>query len=280
MKTKINHRIRSLMRSSTLGLFLVILIGGSLVANLSVEHRRMAKEAKDKANQTLKDLNRLGLMEGLKSEQIAELVEYQWQTGKTLGQILKEPYWSSALKLKTNEFKVTWYMSNPFQLLPKGLQDAIRKRKSPFKSREQVWDWCNDKKFPLSWKKALKSALVETTPNNLWRASRGQRPFAHNGEYLRPIVIDHGQGLLEVKDGGHIATDPKVIPLNSEVFLVVKIKGEEKILKVIAGDIGGGIKGNHIDLPIYLNPHSKPMPHTEYPSAIRNPNATILMKAS
>ena len=49
MKITLNHRLRSFLFSSTMGFLLVVVVGGSLVANLTVEQRRVAKEAKEKA---------------------------------------------------------------------------------------------------------------------------------------------------------------------------------------------------------------------------------------
>jgi 3D domain len=259
------------------GLFLASLVGGSLVSTLTQEERQLAQESRTRANKTLADLDRLGLMDGLSAETMADLLEYQWQNKKSLSDILKEPEWAKRLGLSTDEYRVTWYMSNPFQLLPSGLQEMIRKRPTTFRSRTHVWQWCRANNIPKTYRRALYTALIETTPANLWRASRGKRPYAFNGEYLEPIVVDHGQGRLEVRNG-HIATDPRFIPTNSEVLLLVKIKGEDKILKVKATDIGGAIKGKHVDLPIHLHPQARRMPNTVLPLEIRNPSVTILTR--
>jgi hypothetical protein len=89
-------------------------------------------------------------------------------------------------------------------------------------------------------------------------------------------VIDRGNGSFEVRDG-HIATDPRVIPTNAEVLLLVKINGEDRVLKVKATDIGGAIKGHHVDLPIELSPGAtRTLPHVIFPHALRNPSVQIL----
>lgn len=170
-------------------------------------------------------------------------------------------------------------MSNPFELLPKDLQRAITNKKIPFQSRTHVWEWCRKNNVSAEWRKALYAALIETTPQNLWRASQGQRSYTKNGEFLEPIIIDHGNGQLEFRDG-HIATDPRVIPTNTEMFIIVNIEGVDRILKVKAADIGGAIKGRHVDLPIQVSPEAALMPHTELPKdKIRNRTIEILIPA-
>lgn len=256
------------------GLSLVSLVGAPLVHSfipLDTLYNAQLRNTKE-------ELFNLGLGQTLEKEAIADLVEYRRVTGKNLAQVLKEQAWSNKLGLSAGAFKATWYISNPFDLLPKDLQAAIRAQKTPFKSRAQVWDWCRARRAPNTWKKALKAALVETTPYNLWRASRGQKPYAKNGEFLQPIVVEKGQNVLEVRHG-HIATDPRIIPTGTTVFLVVKINGQERILKVKAADIGGGIKGRHVDLPITLNPANKGiLPDVRLPrSQIGNPTVQILI---
>jgi 3D (Asp-Asp-Asp) domain-containing protein len=181
------------------------------------------------------------------------------------------------LGLGSQQYLATWYMSNPFELLPSDLQEAIRQTPIPFKTRDGINAWCDEMGAPDTWRAALAAALIETTPFNLWRASRGERPYARNGETLEPIVIEHGAGRFEVREG-HIAVDPRFIPINSEVLLLVRIQGEEHLLKVKAADTGSAIKGHHVDLPIYLHPNKEPLPRTSFPKEhIRNPYVRILM---
>lgn len=224
---------------------------------------------------TLSELERLGLLSQAPEGTLEDLLAYQRRTGKTLAEILRDPSWSERLGLTSEIFKATWYAANPFELLPPDLRKAIRRRKTPFRSRNDVWQWCRQEKAPSAWRKALKAALVETTPHNLWRASRGQKPYARNGEFLEPIVRDLGRGQFEIREG-HIATDPKIIPTNSEVLLLVKINGEDKLLRVKATDIGSKIRGRHVDLPIHLGPENEHFPHTRFPREVRNPFVQIL----
>jgi hypothetical protein len=152
----------------------------------------------------------------------------------------------------------------------------IRQRKEPFQSRAHVWEWCRARNLPARWREALHVALIETTPLNLWRASQGKRPYAKNGQYIEPIVVDHGHGDIEIKDG-HIATDPKVIPTNTNLILLVRIKGEYKLVRVKAADIGAAVRGRHVDLPIQMSIPKKPFPHFRLPKEyISNPTVHIL----
>ncbi|MCB4755971.1 MAG: hypothetical protein LHV69_02895 [Elusimicrobia bacterium] len=229
-----------------------------------------------RSQQTLKDLERLGLKNRLKEKTLNDLLYYQFHTGSSLPQTLKQPEWAAKLGLTPHAFKVTWYISNPFEVLPRGLQRALRKRAAPFQSATQMMAWSRVNKFPPQWREALKAALIETTPENLLRAAQGKRPYAKNGKFLKPIVIDHGEGNFEVQDG-HIATDPRVIPTNSDVYLLLKVNGVDRILKVRAADVGGKIRGRHVDLPIHVGPSAQPMPDTHLPCEIRNPQVFILM---
>lgn len=226
-------------------------------------------------------LETLGLGNKLDKEAMADLIRYQRITGKSLAQVLAEPGWASKLGFSTERFKATWYISNPYDLLPTDLQLAIRNKPTPFKTREQVWDWCKTKKASANWKKALKAALVETTPHNLWRAARGGKPYAKNGEFLKPIVFERPGGAYDV-DEGHIATDPRYIPTNTEVLLLVRIGGKDRILKVKATDIGGGVKGKHVDLPIHLDSRKRGyLPNVLLPKQqISNPSVRILIPHS
>jgi len=92
-------------------------------------------------------------------------------------------------------------------------------------------------------------------------------------------VVDQGDGILELRNG-HIATDPRVIPTNTEVILLLTINGEEEVLRVKATDIGGAIKGRHVDLPMHLSSREAPLPNTKFPLAVVNPNVQVLMPVS
>ena len=92
---------------------------------------------------------------------------------------------------------------------------------------------------------------------------------------LEPIVIDHGKGRIEVRDG-HIATDPRYIPTNSELVLLVRIQGEVRVLKVKATDIGGAVKGMHVDLPIQVGPEAIPLPDGSAPKQVSSRHPTRL----
>ncbi len=225
---------------------------------------------------TASELKRLEILDTLSEHDLTELAHYQDTYHVTLPNVFKDPYWVNRLGLTSRKFRATWYISNPYDLLPKGLKTALQHKSKPFHKQAQVWQWCKEQKFPPSWREALKAALIETTPENLWRAARGRKPYAKNGKYLQPIVIEHEPGMLEVKDG-HIATDPRVISLNSEVILLVRINGADQILRVTAADIGGRVKGYHVDLPIKMHPGGRSISNAKLPAEkIRNANVEIL----
>jgi hypothetical protein len=259
--------------------FITGLVRGSFESASGKDARFLYPEVRTARNNTLHDLDHLQMLSSMPSMVLADLLDYQAETGKSLPTILRDPAWCKKLGFKSKEFRATWYAVNPYQLLPSGLKEAIENKKTPFHTRSEVHAWARTNQFPISWRRALDKALVETTPTNLWRASRGNRPYAHNGEYLEPLVVDHGNGQMEVRDG-HIATDPRVIPTNSEVILVLKIQGEDRLIKAKAKDIGGAIKGAHVDLPVQLSRKSQPFPHTRFPKEIRNRVAMVLTKPS
>lgn len=275
---KLSRKIyfKSLFWILATGFFLVSAVMGSFVASLAPGERSLSRPIFGRTREAVVELDRLGLLQQMPAPLIAQLVDYQWETGKTLAEILEDETWCERLGLKRKEFKVTWYLSNPYQVLPMGLQKALQTRATPFKSTSHFFDWCRSKGFSASSIAALKNALIETTPINLWRAAHGMRPYAKNGEYLEPIAIHYSDGSVEVRDG-HIATDPREIPTNSEVLLLVRVDGKDRILKVKAADVGGSIKGRHVDLPFQISPDSRPLPFTIYPSALRNPSVQILI---
>jgi hypothetical protein len=205
------------------------------------------------ATQTLRELNRLGLLRAAPQPAIENLLTYQRRTGRSLPQILRDPFWVSTLGLSSSHFKATWYAANPFDLLPKDLQVAIRQTEEPFKSRNELEKWCDRLKAPDQWRSALNFALVETTAVNLWRAARGLRPFTKNGQYLEPIVVEKGGGVYDVREG-HIATDPSIIPTGTTVLMLVRVGGKDRLLRVKATDVGSAIRGEHVDLPIQIRP--------------------------
>jgi len=230
------------------------------------------------SSQTIDELQRLDILGNLAENDLSELLRYQDTYHVSLPDVFKNPFWVAKMGYSSRKYRATWYISNPFDLLPEGLQAAIQKKSVPIQTRKDLWKWCRINKFSEHWKDALKAALVETTPENLWRAARGREPFAHNGEILEPIVIDHGYGRMEVKEG-HIAIDPRIIPLNSKVILVAKINGAVRILKVRAADIGGAVKGYHVDLPIRVHSLARKMPHARLPSEhLRNSTVEILVR--
>ncbi len=257
----------------TVGFLLLQFPSASLTPTWSPEEQ--IRYGDMRTRKTLDELDHLGLRPHLKDYVLRELLYFQKKSGKSLAETLREPEWANKLGLSSGQYKVTWYIANPFELLPRGLQTEIKERNTPLRSRSQIMKWAKLSHFSESWRRALKAALIETTPENLWRASRGKRPFAKNGRFLEPIVVDHGNGKFEVRDG-HIATDPRVIPTNTEVLLLVRINGEDRILKVRAADIGGGVRGKHVDLPIHVGPETKPMPDTRLPEEIRNRRVHIL----
>jgi 3D (Asp-Asp-Asp) domain-containing protein len=90
-------------------------------------------------------------------------------------------------------------------------------------------------------------------------------------------VVEKSKGVYEVRHG-HIATDPRVVPTNSEVLLLVRVNGEERLLRVKASDVGQAIKGRHVDLPIYIRPGSQvAVSSIRFPKEyVRNPTVQIL----
>ena len=184
---------------------------------------------------------------------VDNLLTYQRRTGRSLAQILREPFWAASLGLASTSFKATWYAANPFDMLPKDLQVAIRETKEPFKSRSEIEKWCEALNAPEHWRSSLNFALIETTASNLWRAARGLRPFTKNGQFLEPIVIERGGGVFDVNEG-HIATDPAIIPTGSTVLMLVRVGGKDRLLRVKATDIGSAVRGEHVDLPIQIRP--------------------------
>ena len=258
------------------GCFVVHLIGAPIVGSWIPDNLSWTGRMDPVQHATLKQMERLGILEIASPKAVSEAIDYQRRTGKTLARILREPGWSERLGLSAETFKATWYIANPFDILPGDLQQAIRDREIPFRSRTHVWQWCRQNNVPQRWREALYLALIETTPINLWRASRGKRPYTKSGAFLEPIVVDHGSGRMEVRDG-HIATDPRIIPTNEDVLLIMKIEGKERILKVRAADIGAAIKGHHVDLPIHVGPETERLPFTRLPAGqIRNPVVRIL----
>ena len=231
------------------------------------------------ATQTLRELNRLGLLRMAPQPAVEHLLTHQRRTGRSLAQLLRDSFWIKSLGLRSTAFKATWYAANPYDLLPKDLQTAIRETPDMFRSRKELEKWCDQKSAPEHWRKALNYALVETTASNLWRASRGLRPFTKNGQFLEPIVVEKGGGVYEVREG-HIATDPSVIPTGSVVLMLVRVGGKDRLLRVKATDIGAAIKGTHVDLPIKIRPKgsSNPMAPIRFPKDyIRNSTVLILL---
>jgi hypothetical protein len=279
MKKNQHNNTRAVVAITLLALFLVNFGGASMLAPVATPPLSPLR-FDNQSTLILREMRRLGLLQNASQEVTEEILHYQRETGASLAEIVKNPMWAKRLGLNSFNYAATWYMANPFDVLPKDLQKAIKNdANNQPKSRAQLRAWC-DRKNPVRaelWKKALNKALVETTIENLWRGARGARPFAHNGEFLKPIVIDNGNGRMVVQDG-HIATDPALIPTNSTVLLLVRIQGVDRILKVKATDIGGGIRGRHVDLPIFVDgKNMAPMPHTQLPSKhIGNPMVRIL----
>lgn len=279
MKKRINDLITRAVIGIFTAAFLVVSFGGaSVVTPLLLPVRPYTLDSN--ATGTLREMAHLGLLSQMQQNTLEDLLAYQSKTGKSLAQILRNPVWAARLGLTSESYKATWYAANPFDLLPPDLQRAIRKTTIPFETRKQVKQWCQKHNAPSAWVRMLNSALIETTPINLWRASRGMKPYAKNGQYLEPIVIEKGRGQFEVRDG-HIATDPRIIPTNSRVLLLVRINGQEKIIRAKATDIGEAIRGRHVDLPITIKSNSINQRHSIlFPSAyIRNPRVIIFSPA-
>jgi len=231
------------------------------------------------ATQTLKELNRLGLLRNAPQSSVENLLTYQRRTGRPLAQILRDPFWVATFGLNATHFKATWYAANPFDMLPKDLQVAIRETKEPIKSRSQAEKWLDEIKAPDHWKSAIGFALIETTASNLWRAARGLRPFTKNGQFLEPIVVERGGGVYDVREG-HIATDPAVIPTGTTVLMLVRVGGKDRLLRVKATDIGSAIRGVHVDLPIQIRPKgsANPTAPIRFPKEyIRNSSVVIFL---
>lgn len=242
---------------------------------MPTEHLRIDASA----TQTLKELNRLGLLRNAPQPAVENLLTFQRRTGRPLAQILRDPFWVATFGLSSTHFRATWYAANPFDMLPKDLQVAIRETKDPIQSRSQAEKWLSDIKAPDHWKSALNFALVETTAANLWRAARGLRPFTKNGQYLEPIVIEKGGGEYDVHEG-HIATDPSVIPTGTSVLMLVRVGGKDRLLRVKATDIGSAIRGEHVDLPIQIRPKGSmnPTAPIRFPKEyIRNSSVVIFL---
>ncbi len=276
MKQKKSHYlIRSSAVFVTAGLLIVSFGSATIVGPLPmVPTRQLIVD--NVGTQTVKDLARVGLLRNLSQQAVEDLLSYQAKTGKSLAQILREPKWLQRLGLSANTFKATWYASNPFDLLPIDLQISIRRSKTSFKNRAELAKWLAQRDAPARWREAVDLALIETTPENLWRASRGLKPYARNGQFLQPIVVEKDKGVFDIFDG-HIATDPTVIPTNSKVLILVRINGQDRILRVKATDIGQAIKGKHVDLPIRLKPRYGKNHAIRFPGEyIRNPNIVIL----
>lgn len=259
-------------------LLAVSLVGASFVgAPPLIGHETFRPDAA--ATKTLRELNRLGILRRATEPAVEQLLTHQRRTGKSLAQLLKEPFWVSRLGLSAVRFKSTWYAANPFDMLPKDLQAAIRQRKEPLRGRSDLERLVRELDGPSYWRSAIRYALVETTASNLWRAARGLRPFTKNGQFLEPIVVEKGGGVYDVRDG-HIATDPKEIPTGTTVLMVVRIGGKDRLLRVKATDIGHAVRGRHVDLPIHIRPKKSADPGApiRFPKEyIRNASVLILM---
>jgi len=254
------------------------LVGASFVgAPPLIGHENLRPD--QAATQTLKELNRLGLLRQAPQSSIEQLLTHQRRTGKTLPQLLREPFWVNVLGLSANKFKATWYAANPYDMLPRDLQSAIRQAKEPFRGRGDLEKMVQDLGGPEYWRAAINFALIETTASNLWRAARGLRPFTKNGQFLEPIVVEKGGGVYDVREG-HIATDPSEIPTNTWVLMLVRIGGKDRLLRVKATDIGQAIRGRHVDLPIHIRPKplADPSAPIRFPKEyIRNASVIIFL---
>src|SRR5437868_1106481 len=98
------------------GFFLVSAVTGSFVASLAPGERTLSRPIFGRTREAVVELDRLGLLQQMPAPLIAELVDYQWQSGKTLAEILEDENWCERLALKRQEFRVTWYLSNPYQV--------------------------------------------------------------------------------------------------------------------------------------------------------------------
>ncbi|MCG3205497.1 MAG: hypothetical protein KCHDKBKB_02219 [Elusimicrobia bacterium] len=259
--------------------FLIVGMGGATIVGPIFPEPARQVTLDPVATKTMQELVRLGLHKKLSQAELENFLSVQSHSQKPLSEILKDPLWLEKLGLSAKTFKATWYAANPFELLPLDLQTAIRKEKTPFQSRSDINLWLKRTHAPKRWVKAIELALIETTAKNLWRASRGKRPYAKNGQYLQPIALDRGNGHIDTMDG-HIATDPRVIPTNSKVLILVRINGEDRLLRVKASDIGQAIKGHHVDLPIVIKPKYGKNHAIRFPGeSIRNPTVIIFSPA-
>jgi hypothetical protein len=260
--------------------FLVVSLGGASIVGPIFPPAPIRSFVPDfTATQQLQQLRRLGLLSRLEQSDIERLLIELDTHAQPLGRILAKPEWQKRLGLTAQTFKSTWYAANPFDLLPIDLQIAIRRAKQPFRSTTDIRMWCKAQKAPSRWISALDKALIETTPTNLWRASRGKKSYARNGQFLQPILVEKSAGMFDVIDGGHIATDPRVIPTNTKLWLLVQIKGEDHLIRVKATDIGGAIKGKHVDLPVTLKSKATSKDHSFYFPAehIRNRSVVLFL---
>lgn len=274
-KRNTNFIIRRTAMFVTAGFLIVGLGGASIVGPVPMTASRHFV-IDPVGTQLVRELSRVGLLRQLSQDQVEELLTSHQQSKKPLAEILRQPKWLQRLGLSASTYKATWYASNPFELLPVDLQISIRRTQRPFKNRTELNQWLDVRHAPVRWRKAIDLALIETTVENLWRASRGKRPYAKNGQYLQPIVVEKSKGVFDVQDG-HIATDPAFIPTNSRVLILVKINGQERILRVKAADIGAAIKGKHVDLPISIQPRYGKNHAIQFPGDyIRNPEVLIL----
>jgi hypothetical protein len=260
--------------------FLIVSLGGaSIVGPISPVTPPRVFHPDLGATQQLQQLRHLGFLSRLHESDVEALLTELEAPHATLGRILVRPEWQKRLGFSAQTFKATWYAANPFDLLPLDLQIAIRREKQPFRTTTDIKMWCKAQHAPTRWIDAFEKALVETTPTNLWRASRGKKPYAKNGQYLQPIVVEKKTGVLDVIDGGHIATDPRVIPTNTKLWLLVQVQGQERLIRVKATDIGGAIRGRHVDLPVSLKSHATAKNHSFYfPSKhLHNPNVVLFI---
>jgi hypothetical protein len=245
--------------------FLVVSLGGASIVGPIFPAAPARVLAPDTvATQQLQQLRHLGFLSRLNEEDTEHLLTQLDSGHVNLGRLLARPEWQKRLGFSAQTFKATWYAANPFDLLPIDLQIAIKRSKQPFRTSKDIKLWCKSHNAPARWVDAFNKALVETTAVNLWRASRGKRPYAKNGQYLQPIVVEKTPGVFDMVDGGHIATDPRVIPTNTKLWLLVQVEGQERLIRVKATDIGGAIRGKHVDLPVALKSHATGHEHGFY----------------
>jgi hypothetical protein len=279
-KMRSNHIIRTVACFVLAGTLVVGLGSASVLGPIPFLPNGPIYRLDNGATAALTDLNRLGLLQHIPQTSLEDLLQFQKTSGKSLAQIFKDPMWAKKLGFNATPFKATWYAANPFDLLPTDIQVALQRTKDPLYTRKDLKAWCKMNKAPERWHQAFKVALVETTVYNLWRASKGLSSVVRNGEAIQPIVVERPRDIIEVFDG-HIATDPAVIPTNSIVYILVKIEGKDRLLKVKAADTGEAIRGKHIDLPIHFRPRpNKILPYIRFPKEkISNPTVLILTPA-